>query len=222
LARRLPQRLRAALAAPSGEASPPSPETPLFSTLGGYALLLPALLELDPAPGSPDWPPLGDADPPAIVQLLVLSAAAGEATLLDDPFWRILLALPPRLTRSDLAQWLASSPPLGPLDPLVPAAPRGVALPRGLGPPHARKVLARMAGQTLRRFAARLPGFASASPAFLRSNLLGAGATLRRADASLHVRLERPPLDILLSLTGAAERELVLSGGRLIRLERRR
>ncbi len=217
---RLPRALRAALLAPPEETGPADAFAPLFSPFGGYAMLLPALLEIDLTSLSREWPDLEDCAPESILQLLILAAAAGERRLLDDPFWRALLALPPRLTLVDLADWLNSASPLASIG-RVPGGLRGVALPAGLGPPRIRRAIAALARKVLRRFAGRLPGFASASAAFLRTNLLGAGATLEIAGAVVQVRLERPPLDVLLAITGAGERELLLPGGRPLRLERR-
>lgn len=219
----LPEALRAALRAPGGARAPgAAAAAPLFSPLGGYALLLPALLELDLAVLTAGWPgPRGAAPMPAL-QLLILAAAAGDRHLLGDPYWRLLLGLPEKLAVADLADWLAELPPLTGAGPFPPAADRAVALPAGLGGRGARRAIAGLARRVLVRFAGRLPGFASASAAFLRANFLGAGATIREADGILVVRLERPPLDVLLSMTGAAERDLILGDGRLLRLERRR
>ena len=201
----LPPALRAALHETGRNPSRGSAEAPLFSPLGGYALLLPALLELD----------LEGASPVAVTQLLVLAAAAGDGRLLDDPFWLQLLGLPPRLS-------LAELPPIRGAGPFPPGSDRSVALPRGLGGRALRRVIAGLARRVLARFAGRLPGFASASALFLRTNLLGAGASLAERDGIFVVRLERPPLDVLLSMTGAGERELMLPDGRPVRLERRR
>lgn len=219
---RLPLELQAALAATARSASAePSPDAPMFSPFGGYALLLPALLEFDLEARSRDWPTLAGTGPAQLLQLLVLSAAAG-GPVLQDPFWRLVLGVPTRLATADLADWLAAAPALRRSGPAIPAAPSGAALPRGLGRPATRRSVAGLAAAVLSRFAARLPGFAGASPAFLRSNLLGAGATVRQLEGDLHIRLERPPLDVLLSMTGAADRELGLPDGRRVRLERRR
>ncbi len=217
----LPKALRAALEAPARDRAPGSAAAPLFSPLGGYALLLPALLELDLAALTAGWPGPPGATPGPALQLMILAAAAGDRQLLDDPFWRLLLGLPPRLSVAALADWLAALPPPRRAGPFPPGSDRAVALPAGLGGRTARRAIAGLARRTLGRFAARLPGFASASATFLRANLLGAGATLREADGVLAVRLERPPLDVLLSVTGAAERELILPDGRPVRLERR-
>lgn len=201
----LPPALRVALHETGRNPSRGSAEAPLFSPLGGYALLLPALLELD----------LEGASPVAVTQLLVLAAAAGDGRLLDDPFWLQLLGLPPRLS-------LAELPPIRGVGPFPPGPDRSVALPRGLGGRASRRVIAGLARRVLARFAGRLPGFASATTLFLRTNLLGAGASLAERDGIVVVRLERPPLDVLLSMTGAGERELILPDGRPVRLERRR
>ena len=219
---KLPAALRAALDVPERDKAPDAAAAPLFSPLGGYALLLPALLELDLAALTAGWPEPPGAAPVPALQLLILAAAAGDRHLLGDPYWRLLLGLPERLAVADLADWLDALPPVRRAGPFPPGVDRAVALPSGLGGRGARRAIAGLARRTLVRFAGRLPGFASASAAFLRANFLGAGATVRESEGMLVVRLDRPPLDVLLSMTGAAERDLVLWDGRLLRLERRR
>lgn len=218
---RLPEALRAALLSPPEALGRRPADSPLFSPLGGYALLLPSLLEIDLAALATGWSEVAGAEPAPVLQLLVLAAAAGDRRLLEDPFWRALLDLPARLRVAELADWLDCAPPLAALDPAAVGALRGVALPAGLGPPRARKGIAALARRTLGRFAGRLPGFAFASAPFLRENLLNSGATLFEGAEGSRVRLERPPLDVLLAITGGGDRELVLADGRRLRLERR-
>jgi hypothetical protein len=217
----LPEALRTALLASEDDSAPAAAGARLFSPLGGYALMLAPLSEIDFAALSPGWHALSGAAPERGLQLFILAAAAGDRRLLGDPFWRTLLALPPRVTVAELVAWFGAAPPVGPIDTVAAGRHRGVTLPPGLGTPRGRKAVAALARSTLGRFAARLPGFASASAAFLRTNLLGAGATLWEAEGVVHVRLERPPLDVLLSITGAGEREVALPDGRLLRMERR-
>jgi hypothetical protein len=218
----IPQALRAALRETERTAARGSTEAPLFSPLGGYSLLLSGLLELDLDGLVAGWPRPRGIAPEAALRLLILTAAAGDRRLLDDPFWRQLLGLPARLPALTLRDWLAELPPSRGAGPFPQAPGPGVALPRGLGGRGARRMIAGLARRVLGRFAGRLPGFASASPVFLRTNLLGAGASLSERDGVAVVRLERPPLDVLLSITGAGECRLALPDGRIVQLERRR
>jgi hypothetical protein len=52
------------------------------------------------------------------------------------------------------------------------------------------------------RFASRLPGFAGSGPAYLWRNILGFGATVDYEAGRVIARCERPPLHLLLSITG--------------------
>jgi hypothetical protein len=56
------------------------------------------------------------------------------------------------------------------------------------------------------RLAGRLPGFASSTPAFLRSNVLGVIAAIEREPDRIVVRLSRPPLYVILAMTGLIRR----------------
>lgn len=156
----LPAALRAALHETRRNPPRGSAEAPLFSPLGGYALLLPALLELDADRLAAGWPaPLGTT-PVAALQLLVLAAAAGDGKLLDDPFWLQLLGLPSRLSAAALADWLAALPPIRGAGPFPPGSDRSVGLPRGLGGRGARRAIA---GLT-RRVSRASPAGCRASP----------------------------------------------------------
>ena len=195
--------------------------------LGGYAMLLAPLLALDldaalagwpvgpPAPGRPAAPPC--------------ARRCGRAGPRAAPARRSGLAGHPRparpLSRAHLAAWIASVPDRSwrrLRSPAPPASLRSVALPAGLGGRPARAATARLARAALCDFARRLPGFATASAPFLRANLLGAGAAVRIDGDALQLRLDRPPLDVLLSITGLAGPELALPDGRRLRLERQR
>jgi hypothetical protein len=60
-----------------------------------------------------------------------------------------------------------------------------------------------LAARVLRRFAERLPGFATASFAYLHANCLDVSAEIEWQDERVLVHLERPPLDLILNLAGA-------------------
>jgi hypothetical protein len=58
----------------------------------------------------------------------------------------------------------------------------------------------------LSRFARRLPGFSVSTPAYLRSNALSVTAAIEREPERIVVRLSRPPLYVLLAMTGLTRR----------------
>jgi hypothetical protein len=58
---------------------------------------------------------------------------------------------------------------------------------------------------TLRAFAARLPGFAWSGAEYLHTNFLDVAAAVLSDDGHWRVRLGRPPLHIVLAMTGAAQ-----------------
>src|SRR5690606_41241162 len=70
-------------------------------------------------------------------------------------------------------------------------------------------------------FRSSLPGFADSTPEFLRENLLSAGGAVRFDAQRVQAKLRRPPLDVLLGITGLADRTFELAGGRMLMLERR-
>jgi hypothetical protein len=59
---------------------------------------------------------------------------------------------------------------------------------------------------TLVRFARRLPGFSASTPAYIRSNALSVTAAIEREPERIVVRLSRPPLYVLLAMTGLTRR----------------
>src|SRR5262249_46254555 len=65
-----------------------------------------------------------------------------------------------------------------------------------------RRVLARAARLVLRRFARRLPGFGESTPPHLWRNFLAFDAVIENEDARVVVRCGRPPLHLVLTLTG--------------------
>ena len=62
--------------------------------------------------------------------------------------------------------------------------------------------LSLLAQQVLRRFAARLPGFARSSLPYLFANFLDFAATVEEEETRRVVRTSRPPLNMILSMTG--------------------
>jgi len=74
-----------------------------------------------------------------------------------------------------------------------------------------RRVVAVAAQGVLRDVAWRLPGFAFGHVAHLRANFLAFDAKIEDAPARRVVRLGRPPLDLVLAMTGAKRREYTLA-----------
>jgi hypothetical protein len=62
----------------------------------------------------------------------------------------------------------------------------------------------------LERFAHRLPGFAGSSPPYLRRNFLDVRARVILTPELVTAELGRPPLDVILSLTGMTRARLDL------------
>jgi hypothetical protein len=167
----------------------------------------------------------------ALIGLLALAACAGRhrvAEVVADPVWRDLFGLPPSLGAADIAIRLKSVPratwlrlhDLG--EPLATSRDARFLLPpRVLAPAIAAKTVARLAYATLSRFARRLPGFARSSAPFLWSNILCVSAAVEATDRGLSVVLERPALDVLLSISGIADADIAGPGGVAIRLQRR-
>ena len=66
----------------------------------------------------------------------------------------------------------------------------------------ARRAFGRVAASVLRDLSRRLPGFARASFAHLQANFLSISASVEQQPNRRVVRLSRPPLDIILNMTG--------------------
>lgn len=65
-------------------------------------------------------------------------------------------------------------------------------------------------------------GLAAASLPFLRTNLLGVGARVFADEETVRAVLDRPPLDVLLGISGLGDRSVDVAGGRRLELERAR
>jgi hypothetical protein len=227
----IPAGARLALAARRQALPRATPEhaVTLYVPLGGYALLCPSLLDWLIEAGVEKWPEFDGASAANLLRLLTLAAAAGPASggaLWREAVFRAVFGVPPSSTEIGLqawarrigpARWARLAAAFGPEAGL----PKGVGLPAPMMPGRiARATLARCAGGILADFARRLPGFAGASPAFLRANLLGRGAAFHLSPDSIRVRLDRPPLDVLLSITGLGDRRASLSDGRTLIMAR--
>lgn len=191
-----------------------------FTPHGGMLLLWPHLPEIEQ-----QLVPDGPGDPAGIYAMLALAgifephtamAAMGDATI------RAIFGVDQRVCVADLADWLATVPP----NAIMPLAKHRGDL-KGLSPPFGgartqHRALVAAGHQTLAEFTRRLPGFAGSSAAFLRVNLLTIGARTTIRPGTVHALLERPPLDVLLAISGLADRTVPLADGRLLTLERER
>jgi hypothetical protein len=101
--------------------------------------------------------------------------------------------------------------------------PAGRAERRFLLPPRslvssraARRALVALAAATLAAMARRLPGFAGSTAPFLWRNLLDLHATVTADE----ICIDRPPLDVLLTISGIADARVEFPG-RTLHLKRR-
>ena len=188
----------------------------------GYAMLWPFATK-DLSPDIDDWPPPeGGVCGADLLQLLILSTCSGGQDLLCDGAWRDLFGLPGPYSPRQIGNWAVRAGPAR-WATLAAGEAEAAALAVELVPlAEARQALARCAGLVLRRFACALPGFADSSAEFLRQNLLGSGGVARFDAKAVHVKLRRPPLDVLLGMTGLGDRTFELPGGRVLTLERAR
>jgi hypothetical protein len=194
-------------------------ETPLTTRFGGLFLLLRDLEGLPWAAWTKDWPPIQWAPAPAdVLKCLTLSLCAGRARVrdaLDDDAVRALFAIPRSTAIPEISLWLREvgsrrracltrdsiegdrtfSLTQAERTWLAPA-PRA-----GIGLPWCR-ALALIAAIVLRRFAHRLPGFAESTPEHLWRNFLDFEAIVEADAKRVVVRCGRPPLHLVLTLTG--------------------
>lgn len=144
-------------------------------------------------------------------------------------FWLAALACDTPPGGATLAEaldaFVATGTPVGgPMDPAADGASQVpglqrlekdldfLGLPRSLCPdPDVHLALCIAAQGVLRDFGYRLPGFASSSLGHLYANFLDIGASVERQPERWVVRLGRPPLDVILNMTGMARASYSLS-----------
>jgi hypothetical protein len=189
---------------------------PTFTRFGGVLLLWPHLPAIDTR-----LPSHRSGQPAALIGLIgiasLFGAAAAEA--LEDSVLREIVGIELRTTIEDLADWLSQ------IHANWLPAPRNKlqdsALPLPFSRCHEQSLRVReYAQQALEDFARRLPGLAAASLPFLRTNLLQIGAHVVASKEGVRSVLDRPPLDVLLGITGLADRSAALPDGRILMLER--
>ncbi len=187
---------------------------------GGALLLLPLLDALECNAIAADWPALGATRAAQLLRWLVLVKCLGRPRVdaaFHDPALRDAFGIAPHIGWPETAAWLAALGQTRRRD-LTRAfrhgAPRGagaaadldyLALPRTTGiDPIWKRALTFGARQVMQGFAARLPGFGQSRYDYLHRNFLDFGATLDYEPGRIVVRLGRPPLHLMLGLTGAS------------------
>lgn len=190
---------------------------------GGAFLLFPLLADLPFDSAAESLPGIRGTPAASLARLVVLAKMLGGASLprlLMDPVMMQLLGMPSSLRLNEILVWLQSLPAVGlrtmqrmlieAVRPVRATPSRSVRrdlryleLGSGFAEPQAvRRAFGHVALTMLRNFAWRLPGFAQASFAHLRTNVLDAGATVESQLERYVVRIARPPLDIVLTMTG--------------------
>jgi hypothetical protein len=160
-----------------GQANVVSTPPRASTAFGGAFLLLDDLCELPWDEIAAGWPDPTTAPALAALQLAVLGhsvAGAAWVRLFEDPFWRDRFGVPPTVAAADVT---------GPLD-------------------EGSVQLEAASARLLRRFARRLPGFATSSAEYLRRNFLTCAATIETEADRVVVTLSRPPLALIMTVAG--------------------
>jgi hypothetical protein len=203
--------------------------SPTLTRFSGLLLLVPGLQIDAIAECVAKWPDAPPADTAALIAYAALGLCAGRPRLaawLNDSVWRELFGLDQRASAAELAerlgaigepQWLTLAPIGLPLESTRNArfllAPRALVGTAGARAPASVRGLAALAHALASRFGRRLNGLREPSAPFLWENLLGAGGVLEPIEGGWQARLNRPPLDILLSLSRLAEGTVRMPGG---------
>jgi hypothetical protein len=204
-----------------GPATHPRAES-VFTQFGGLLILLHSLDAREIHEAVPDH------DTAALVAYAALGLCAGRARFaayLGDPLWRELFGLDVQASGPAIRDRLAAIP----AETWYALAPLGQPLDRqrdarfllaDTGPKAARRVLASLARAIVARFGRRLWGFRDASAPFLWAKVVDVGAVLERCPGGWSARLDRPQLDIVLSLGGIADGTVSAPSGARIQLTR--
>jgi hypothetical protein len=211
---------------------------PRHTPFGGIFMLLPLLDELPLAEATRDWPDAEEADAVALARFLLLVKCCGRsraAKAIYDPLLRDLMGIAPSISPSVFAAWqkkisapnrqaflniladwqdergVSTAEVFGDRDKLR----KDLAylfLPKAVGLSRTFDFTLSMAAQTvMRAFSWRLPGFAGSNLPYLFSNFLECSATIEEEPERRVVRLSRPPLYLVLNLTGACNKTYRLS-----------
>jgi hypothetical protein len=157
---------------------------------GGLILLWPCLLD-----EMPDDLPDGPGEPHGVAALLALSSLYPDdwqPEIWGDTVLRSLFQIDAQASFADLMAYLDQNTTL----------------------------LENMGTATFANFKRRLTGFADASFAFLLENMLDVSARVTIGDTAIKVVLDRPKLDVLLSISGLANKVVPVPDGRILSIER--
>jgi hypothetical protein len=196
-----------------------SPAEPMATPFGGLLLLL---RDLDAGPWArwtAGWPMRDTLAPAALLKWLIVIACAGRVRAAEaarDPVLRAFFGIPSDLTMAGAAKWLrlagavrreGLARQLAELDDSAVARSRAARLwltmPRASGVSAVWSItLASAANAVLEGFARRLPGFAESTPEHLWRNFLDFEAMAELEPDRVVVRCGRPPLHLVLTLTG--------------------
>jgi hypothetical protein len=209
---------------------------PSSTRFGGLLLLLADLDALPWEEWSSGWPSPPEGDASAISKWLTLVICAGRQEVrsaIDDGTLRALMGVARELRIEDIGFWLRRSGPRRQLalrEEILAASPsiaRTELRDRWFGLPPRSKIGAHWsatfslaARAVMRRFANRLPGLADSTPVHLWRNVLAFDATVEFEGERIVVRSGRPPLHLLLVITGMVRGSAVGrgAGGRPIHL----
>ena len=192
--------------------------TELRTPLGGMFLLLPLLAELPWREATDGWPALAGVPGARVVAFLAVIGALGAERNLAafrDPTLRMATGIPDQVSLDDIVTW-AGRLPAKATEWLVavwtehltgvgldaPAAPDPYATLVLPVPPNISRTLAVVSDSLLRGLSWRLPGFSRSSLPYLWDNFLDFDALVRREDERVVVECGKPPLEVVLSLTG--------------------
>jgi hypothetical protein len=217
----LPAPARAAMA--RGMAASPDAANEIrsgFTPFGGILMLFP---HLPPLAGARLANTIGEPEGvAALLGLASLWGRAGAARAIDDPMLRATFGVDRRAGLDAFAHWMrASRLPDRPAPPVSAGDDAGLPAPLGRQRRPAAALVA-IGRDALATFARKLPGFSASSLRYLHANLLDVGAQVTEEGETVRAVLERPPLDVLLSISGLADRTAPLAGGRTLVLERAR
>lgn len=161
-----------------------------YTRFGGLILLWSCLLD-----EMPDALPDAPGDPYGVAALMALSTLYPDdwhADICSDAVLRALFQVHAKALFTDLIAYRTQ---------------------------HSR-MLEALAVAAFINFKRRLTGFAEASFTFILNNLLDVGAHVTIDHAAIKVVLDRPKLDVLLSISGLANRTIPLPDGRILSIER--
>jgi hypothetical protein len=190
--------------------TPPSYVCNTATQFGGLFLIMREVRER--------WGTATDPSLTRTLQWLTLAACAGGERLeqvLGDPVFRTIFGVPAAATLREIAlqlrtvdarrcaeavrAWQLDGPGLS----RQPDEKPWVTVDRRLGlSSRWGHVFALAARRALGTFARRLPGFAAASPRYIWDNFLSADASVEHEEERVVVRYGRPPLHLVLTLTG--------------------